>query len=308
MIYCSLEPGLLIFEGLRSHEIGIAFSVLDALIVHRTYIVKSQARIPVTSDFIALVIASLSRIHISNPPLENDLRRYILEILTRQASPALLRTGVADINITPDIVSGWIDDGVRKEWLDCVSATLLEILSIGEEPTQKAELFFAAWKRDNLQTEVVVSSGEIQGFLNLDTDAWHFPLLAYQHDWDAIFASSLEWPQGLDKMVESYARRYFNISEEDISKRREVRFDKGCLESIANERNPKIRGLLIEVIACRAYDRPRSNHHDEAIKTQPGTRRVYIRKMNPPIRLHYHLDKGRVVYVLYSAGEHEKGL
>ncbi len=308
MIYCSLEPGLLIFEGLRSHEIDKAFSVLDALIVHRTYIVKWQARIPVTSDFIALVIASLSRIQIRNPPLENDLRRYILEILTRHTSPALLRTGVADINITPDIVSWWINDGVRKEWLDCVSATLLEILSIGEEPTQNAELFFATWKRDDLQTEVAISSREIQSFLNLDTNAWNFPLMVYQRDWDAIFASTLEWPLGLDKMVESYARKNLSISEENISKRREIRFDKECLESIASEGNPEIRRLLIEVIACRAYDRPRSNHHDETIKTQLGTRRVSVRKMNPPIRLHYHLDEGRVVYELYSVGEHDKGL
>src|SRR5689334_15792691 len=122
MIYCSLEPGLLSLRGLEPHDTSTAFAVIKSLFVHREMLRKSQARVPVTDQFISTILDGLNYVPIQNPPIQRDLRAFITEALSRQIKPSLKPTGLEDIEINPNIASPWISDELRRMWIDCIVA------------------------------------------------------------------------------------------------------------------------------------------------------------------------------------------
>lgn len=305
MILCNLEPGLLVLDGLMPYQTAEAFAILKALIVHKNATQALGAKIPVTPGYVQHVTAQLDRIPFSNPPIRKPLKEYILDMLARQVNPALAPAGVDDVVLHPDIVSPWISADIRELWLDCFAAAIYH----SNVEDLDARVITATWDRSDLPLDVELRSDQLGEYSGLASNRWLSPLVVHDCDWRAVVFDGKDWPNGLEKaLVEAYGRRCLRIEPAELDRHRAVLFEPACLHDIAKEADSTLRQAVVEVIACRAYNRLRPDQNDETIRGQEGIRRVYVKKMEPVVRLHYYLTKDSVVFTLYSNGDHDRGL
>ena len=310
-IHAYIDPGLLIYDGLESHQITIAIRSFNSLSLHKKKIDETGALIPVTLDYISRVYAGLDHIKIKNPPLERNLRAFIVELLGKRAiKPPLAPAKVEHLSLVPDLGSDWIDENTKELWKDCIASSTFERLAVPEENKKDIQPTMATWLRANLPVEVICSCPEVCQSLEMDPETeWSIPVLATQQDWDEFQVESLPWPAGLDNIrIEKYARKSLGIPNDQLPKRLEVEFTNPCYRDISREDDPEIMKAIIESIACKTYNCLRPDQVDETIKGQPDMRRLYIKKMAPVVRLHYYLEGNKVVFTMYSNGMHNKGL
>jgi hypothetical protein len=308
MIYCSLEPGLLSLKGLEPHDTATAFAVINALFLHRDMLRKSKALVPVTDEFIKVILDGLNNVPIQNPPIQRTLKEFIIEALSRRVKPSLIPTGVEDVAIEPDIVSAWISSDLRKMWVDCIVAAIAEYPTINNATSDDAILTLATWLCNKWPLDIELTSENLCTVLDRESTCWTIPLLIGEHDWKIALAKTSSWIENLEILVEEHARRYLGIPLANISERRAFQIEQPCYHDICKESDPNLRASIIEVMACRAYDHLLPHHHNETIKGQKGMWRVYVKKMAPSVRLHYYLEDSTIFYTLYSNNEHDKGL
>lgn len=303
MIYCSLDPGLLVMEGLESYEIGKARSVINSLIVHSRKMEECRARIPMTQAFIQAVHTALDNIPFDNPPIRKPLRERIVEMLAKAAHPPVSPAEAVVTILSPDVSSSWITPEIRSLWLDCLAASLFEKLS-----DQQSELVISTWPRDGLPFTARLASPDVYHTLELPEGELEVPVLKNEQDWDEYLCALQGWPAGLEnRLIEAYARRNLGIAQEQVKNRLTVEFTRPCYREVSREADPEIREMIIDTIACRAYNCLRKDHHDEPIEGS-DERRVRVKKMTPPVRLHYLLENSTATFTLYSNGDHDKGL
>lgn len=308
MILCSLEPGLLSLRGLEPHDTTTAFAVINSLIVHREMLRKNQARVPVTDQFISAILEGLNEVPIHNPPIQRALREFIIEALSRQVKPSLIPTGIEDTEIEPNVVSPWISADIRKMWIDCIAAAIADLPTINSSTSDDTILTLATWLYNNWPLDVELTSESLRTVLEKENNCWTIPLLISEHDWQIALAKTGLWGENLEVLIEEHARRFLGIPLENITERRQFQIEASCYHAICKESDPALRANIIEVMACRAYDRLLPHHNNETIKGQKGMWRVYVKKTAPPVRLHYYLKDGAVFYTLYSNNDHDKGL
>lgn len=309
LVHAHIDPGLLIYDGLESHQLSIAFRLLRSLMLHKKMIDESGAQIPVTYDYLMRVYTGLGQIKIKNPPLEKELRSYIVELLGHRATkPALSATKVKRLSLVPDVSNDWIDEETKELWQDCVASSTYEMLTSQYDDKGGIHPTLATWPRENFALEVICTCPELCQCLDMDMETkWIFPVLSSQQDWDEFQTEFLPWPEGLSTgRIEKYARKNLGIPIDHLSRRLEIEFTASCYRDISRESDPEIRNAIIEVIACRAYNRLRPDHGDETISG--GRRRVYVKKMAPPVRLHYSLEDNKAIFEMYSIRDHDKGL
>lgn len=310
-IHAYIDPGLLIYDSLESHQIEIAFRSFNSLSLHKKKIDETGALIPVTFDYYARIFAGLNNIKIKNPPLERNLRAFIVELLGKRATDTqLLSAKVTCLSLVPDLGSDWIDENARELWKDCIASSTYERLAGKEENTKDIKPTMATWSRADLPFEVICSCPEVCQSLEIDPKTeWAIPVLATQQDWDEFQVESLPWPAGLNNIrIEKYARKSLGIPNDQLPNRLEVEFTKPSYHDICKEDNPEIMKAIIESIACKAYNCLRPDQVDETIKDQPNMRRLYVKKMAPVVRLHYYLKDKKLIITMYSNGKHNKGL
>jgi len=304
MLYCSFEPGLFILQGLAPHDTNKAFAVVRSLMTHKKMMDQVHVQIPMTERYMYRVYDALENIPIKNPPLPSDLRRYIIAALAKMSSPLLPPAGLDGTTLQPDITSEWIDEETKHIWLDSLTAAMRE-----EFNNDEIKISVATWFRQNIPAITLVSNPGLCEQLGITGQDWDIPVLADELDWNEIFCIFHGWPVGLDSvLIDSYAKRYLGTSLEQLGKRRKIHFDPSCHRDILRESDPIIRKSIIEVIACRAFNCPKPEHNDETIVGHPGVRRVSVKKMAPPVRLHYIMDDETITYTLYSNADHDRGL
>ena len=203
MIYCSLEPGLVDLAELQPHDTDIAFSVVNSLLLHRKMILRFGAKIPVTDEFIALVISDLEQNPHKKSSSARNLRELILEILARQVKPSLVPAGLDNTRLSPSIVSPWISDNLREIWLDTLVAAVTDLLQSSKEH----QLTIATWYRIELPNEAILSNQALIDFSADRKTDWGIRVLSMGHDWQVVHAIASEWPQGIEVLVENYAGR-----------------------------------------------------------------------------------------------------
>lgn len=302
MIYCSLDPGLLILEGLSPHEVDKAKSVINSLILHNRKMEQCGALIPMTNQMIQRVYKSLDKIQITNPPILSPLRGQIISMLNRMAQPPLGPANLPGMIVIPDITSSWISQDIKDLWFDCLTSSLFE-----KQTKEEIELAISTWQRENVPFFVVISNPNLDDLLSIDNGSMQIPVMVNEKDWDEFICALRGWPIGLDSvLIESYGRRSLGIPIDALSLRRGVEFEAPCYRDICHEQDTQIQCSIIEVVACRVYNRLRPDHHDEILES--GEHRIYVRKMAPPVRLHYILRENSIVFTLYSNGEHDRGL
>jgi len=301
---------MFVLDGLTQHDADTALRVVSSLIRHsesiKSVMDKVTVKIPLTQELHETVMYSLSRIQIKNPPIKRDLQQYILKILSQHAKPYFRPLGIGDGRCEPNIISAWVCGEVKAKWFDCIFSVISEKRI--ENGSSNDLIGVATWRKDDGCRDVKFSSEEFKEFFEIQDESWDFPILLDRYDWNELFSVFLEWPANLEYLVENYARKELGIPDEHLSAKRHFSFDKPCLRNIASESEAKWRQGIVEVIACRAFDCLLPRHHDEKIVHKPGIRRLYVRKMNPVIRLHYRFDGQGVVYCLYSNGDHDLGL
>lgn len=303
MLYCSFEPGLFILQGLAPHETNKAFAVVKSLISHKKMMDQMHVQIPMTRRYVDRIYDALNTIPIKNPPLESDLRQYILAALAKMSSPPLPPAELDGTTLQPDFTSEWIDKETKCIWLDSLTAAMFE-----EYTDDKITLSAATWFRQNIPTVTQVLNPDLCEQLGVRNRCWDIPVLTDELDWNELFYILQGWPAGLDStLVDIYAKKHLGISSEQLGQRRKIIFSRSCYRNILRENDVNIKKSIIEVISCRAFNCIKPKHNDETITGQPGVRRVYVRKMAPPVRLHYVMDDETITYTLYS-NDHDRGL
>lgn len=307
MIYCNIDPGLLTLEGLQPYQINEARSIVNALAVHCQFINSCNAQIPVTPEYIQRILESITCVPIKTPPIEQPFKALIYDLLSHVITPPLV-SGFSDGVIIPDVVSPHVDDQTRDLWVNCITAALFQkTAEVGFEQAQ-IETVIAGQPQFDTFTQIKVTSNELGKLLGNNSE-WILPLLSTAIDWSGFLSSLSGWPLGIDNnLLELFARHELGIEIDNIHNHRQIRFESGCFRDISREENPEYRKLIIEVIACRAYNLLRPEHGDHYNEKYPGTRRVHVKKMTPPIRFHYYYDAEDVVYCLYSNNNHKRGL
>ncbi len=304
MLYCSFEPGLFILQGLHPHETNKAFAVLRSLITHKNMMDQARAVIPMTRRYIDRIYNALQSFPISNPPLEKDLRMYIIAALAKMSTPPLVEIGIDGTILNPEITSDWIDDETRRIWLDSLCSAIFDLSTDGSN-----KLSTATWYRQDIPSNIIVSNPILDELSGTKNQYWEIPVLTDKLDWEVLLCIFRGWPIGIDStLIDSYAKKNLGIPLNQLVNRKSILFEPACYREIVREADPNLRNSIIEVIACRAYNRVKPEHHDETHKTQRGVRRVYVRKMSPAVRLHYTINDESITYILYSSGEHDRGL
>ena len=306
MIYCHIEPGLLMVNVIPSGNVKQLRILVDSLSLHGRMMSSANTQLPVTVPYISRVMDALNR---SSSSTEESyvlgmMRKQVLAILGRSIKPAWPPAGIHDIRAEPVVISSWIAEDVQQMWLDCLVAALYE-----KETTNGVELACATWKRDGLPSSIKVICPEIGTYGGKASGELITPLLASDLDWKAFLALVRGWPNGLSTdLIDHYAACYHLVPDNKIGQRHSVIFEHACLRDISNETDDTTRSRIIDVIARLTYNCLLPENGDETIKSQRGMRRVYVKKMAPVIRLHYHLDDNTVTFTMYSNGDHDKGL
>lgn len=304
MLYCSFEPGLFILQGLAPHETSKAFAVVKSLMVHRKMMDQVRVQIPMTKGYVERIYVALNNIPIKTPPLESELRQYIIAALAKMSSPPLPPAGIDGTTLQPDFTSEWIDEETKRIWLDSLTAAMFD-----EYTDDEIKLSAATWFRQNIPTATLVSNPGLCEQLGVSDHDWDIPVLAEELDWNELFCIFRGWPVGLDStLIDSYAKKHLGKSSEQLGRRRQIQFNPSCHRDILRENDIDIRMAIIEVISCRAFNCVKPEHNDETIVGQPRVRRVYVKKMAPPVRLHYVMDDETIRYTLYSNADHDRGL
>jgi hypothetical protein len=304
MIYCSLEPGLLILEGLAPHDTSKAFSVVRSLILHKKMMDQTQVQIPMTKGYVERIYSALENIPIKNPPLASELRQYIVAVLAKMSSPPLPPAEFDGTCLEPDFTSEWIDEETKRIWLDCLTAAMFDDFTNDE-----IVLSSATWFRNNVPDAVRASNSRLCEHLEAEEHYWDMPVLTTELAWNALFSLLNGWPTGLDTcLIDSYAVQHLGITPDQIAERRKIRFSAPCYRDISRENDTDVRASVVDVIARRAFNCLMPENNDETITGQPGVRRVYVKKMAPPIRLHYTMSDESITFILYSNNDHHRGL
>lgn len=304
MLLCSFDPGLLILKGLEPHENSKSNAVLRSLIVHKRMMDQAQVEIPMTKKYIEHIYANLENIPISPLFLQSQLRDKIIAVLTKMSSPLLPPAELADTTLEPGFTSEWIDEETRNIWLDSLTVAMFE-----EYTNNNVVISSATWSRENNPHLIRATNPKLCEQLEVEEYLWNIPVLVDELDWNEIFCSQEGWPAGLETtLIDNHAKKHLGISLEDLSKRRSIEFKPSCYKDICREEDPNIRSLIIEVMACRAFNCLRSDHHDETVKNKPGVRRVYVKKMEPDVRLHYVMDDETLTFIQYANRDHNRGL
>jgi hypothetical protein len=261
-------------------------------------------QIPMTKKYLDRIYSALYKIPIKNPPIESDLRQYIIAALAKMSLPILIPAGLDVTTLQPDFTSDWIDEETKHIWLDSLAAAMFE-----EYTDDEIKLSAATWFRQNVPAHALVSNPDLCEQLGVNDYKWCIPILADDLDWQELFCIFRGWPIGLDStLIDNYAKRHLGLSPDQLKQRRKIQFDPSCHRDILRETDTQIRESIIEIIACRAFNCVRPEHQDETIESQPGVRRVYVKKMAPSVRLHYIMDNNYITYIVYSSGDHDKGL
>jgi hypothetical protein len=297
-----LDPSLLVLEKLKSKQIDDLRAVFNALSIHRHNLIKYNAEISMTEQYMFHVIESLNSSNVD----DRDLINLIRELLGRTVRPQFSNANIKKAGITPDIFRSWVDNKTKDLWLDCLIASLFQKFQDGNVIKAELENFIATFPGPTNVDHAIVINDEL-GELTGGKVEWRIKLLTCDIDWAGYIASLSDWPQGLEKeLIELFAYRNFNLSTDEISRHRQVKFSRSCLREIREEADLAFRNSIVEVVSCRAYDRLSSQHRDH--KINDVTRRVDINKMNPPARLHYKLEQDLVVFTMYENREHDRGL
>lgn len=301
MIYCNLDPSLLVLEKLKPKQLDDLRAVFNALSTHRRNLIKYNAEISMTERYMSHVLQSLSSLKID----DQDLKNLIRELLGRTVRPQFSNANIKKAEITPDIFKSWVDNKTKLLWLDCLIASLFQKILDGNVSRAEVENVIATFPNlANADARVV---NDELGELTDGKVEWHIPFLTCDIDWSGYIASISDWPQGLDEeLIELYAYRNFNLPINEIRNHRIIKINRTCLREIRNETDQRFRDSIIEIISCCAFDRLEPHHRDH--KLHHGSRRVDIHKMNPPARLHYKMEKEAVVFTMYENGKHDRGL
>ena len=308
MIFCNLDPSLFTMEGFLPNQVDEVRELIKSLAIHKQNILINRAKIPVTNDYLEQIMASLDSGSPINPALDRPFKENIYTLLGQVTTPPLAG-GVADGQITPDIISSRVKEEMKRLWVDCLTAAFFQkVTEIGQERAQ-AETVIATQASASRIGMVSLISDELCQLLEIDKIIWSLPLLSNDVEWNGHQCNFREWPEGLDAaLVEYFGYAELGIACDAVQNHRRIQFEPSCRRDISRESDPSLRKSIIEVIACRAYNQVRPEHNDEPVKGHPGLRHVYVKKMTPPARLHYYFDGESVVYSLYSCGDHDKGL
>lgn len=308
MIFCNLDPSLLIFNELGPDDLVEAKRILDILTLHQRQIIRSRAEIPITSEYMIHILDSLNSIPIKNPPIQQPLKILITNLLGRTVSPPLPPTKITDTIISPEITKEWVNDDTKLLWLDCLLSALYDKISnIGVVQGQKENI--VATYGLPVHVENLKLTSQDLGKILESVPEWQLPLVTTDAEWIGLLAEFREWPHGLESaLIELYAYRNLGVYVENIPSRHPIDFEAPCLRDISNETNTLFRNKLIEIIACRAYDKVKPQHFDHKHDTKPGIRRVWVRKMKPSVRLHYYIDGEKIIYCMYENQDHDRGL
>ncbi len=312
MIYCSLEPGLLNLRGLQSERTTDALRVLSALVTHKAFFERGLAnsdrpKMPATGEYINAILNDLDAISISSPPIQRPIRELIVDFLGRAVRPLFIPTGLNDVALDREICSDWVHEDIRKQWIDCLAAGLVDQITSGN-PSAEQTVMIAVSSVSDLSFEVAVTSNSIGECLGISTSSWLLPLVADELSWKAMLARSGDWTEHISVLVEQCARCSLGIEVNRISQHPNIYVEEPCRRALRRENNSQTRSQVVEVIPRRAFNRLRPQDGDETIKSQSGMRRLYVKKMNPPVRLHYHLKDNDLTFVMYSNGDHDQGL
>ena len=305
---CLIEPGLLSLNGLTANDAPIVRTVMQSLSEHVRMIKTVGAKFPATGEFIEKINYDLQECPINTPPIKKEFGRYVREILARTSQPSLKPTGVEGTEIAPEIVSAWVSSELKQLWVDTINSAIAEFLVSNNDTTEPTGLFVAIRAWAATPNTIHVANSKLGDLLEHATGKWTLKVLTNELDYRQEIArdSSDLWTKHLIVLVEGYANKN-SYNQKGRSTMREFKFENPARREIDKEDNLLTRTNLVGVLARRAYDCLEIKDNDEKILVNPRERRMYVRKMNPPIRLHYYFDGDVVVYTSYSY-EHDKGL
>lgn len=257
-----------------------------------------------TSQLLERIYIALERVPIVSPPIQPEFKKYVIRFLGRVPSPLYSKTGVDVQGITPDIVSPWINEEVRLLWLDCLAAAIFETSG-----AQNGSLAIATWPRQGIPESVEFRNSQLSQYLDSTQEIWNMQVLTDSIDWQHLECQIAGWPIGLDStIIDNYARKQLNVGEIGPPHRKKITFDRSCWRDIKDEQDDGLKTSIIDAISAKAYNLLLPRHNDETIKSRRGHRRIYVKKTSPAARLHYMESDEEVRYLMYSVGNHDKGL
>jgi len=308
MMNCLIEPGLLSLNGLTANDAPIVRTIMQSLSQHVRMMKTVSAKFPATGEFIEQINNDLQECAITTPPIKQEFGRYVREILARTSQPSLKPTGVDGTKIAPEIVSAWVSGELKQLWIDTINSAIAEFLTPNNDIKTPTSLFVAIRAWAATPNTIDVANSKLGDLLEHATGKWTLKVLTDELDYRKEIAreSSDLWTKQLFLLVEGHAKAE-SYNQRGRATMREFRFEKTAQREIDGEANRATQNHLVGLLARRAHDCLEIRDNDEKILVNPRERRMYVNKMNPPIRLHYYFDGDVVVYTSYSY-KHDKGL
>ncbi len=305
---CLIEPGLLSLNGLKASDALIAHAVMQSLSKHVREMRTAVAKFPATGAFIEKINKDLSVCPINTPPIKQEFGRYVREILARTSQPSLSPTGVEGTEIAPEIISAWVSDELKHLWVDTINSAISEFLASNNDTATSNKLFVAIRELAATPKTVRVANSKLGDLLEHATGEWTLQVLSGELDYrleNEIDKPGI-WTKDMDLLVKAYAKQK-SYKLRSGTTMRQFRFESSAQRAIEREDNDGYRDDLVGVLTRMVYNCLEPRDNDEKIQVNPRERRLYVRKMKPPIRLHYYFDGDVVVYTSYSY-DHDKGL